>query len=297
MTTLPIDHCIKAGSGGQRVQHSEEIASGDRFAFGRNWRRFLSVVDDERIAIAQRALQGMLETERLDGMRFLDVGCGSGVFSLAAVRLGASVHSFDYDPQSVACTTMLKKRFAADRDWKIEEGSVLDVRYLERLGQFDVVYAWGVLHHTGSMWGALDNVATLVKASGALFIAIYNDQGRISRQWRAIKRLYNKSPRLLRPFVLLPIMLYYEGREAVGRLVRGGNPFEGWLRIIDPRGMHKWYDWVDWIGGYPFEVAKPEEIFDFYRKKGFALNRLRTERGGPGCNEYVFRKRAGLPSN
>jgi 2-polyprenyl-6-hydroxyphenyl methylase/3-demethylubiquinone-9 3-methyltransferase len=185
---------------------------------------------------------------------------------------------------------MLKKRFAADREWVIEEGSVLDATYLHGLGQFDVVYAWGVLHHTGSMWSALENVAPLVKARGALFIAIYNDQGRISRQWRAIKQLYNKSPRIFRPFVLLPIMLYYEGREALGRLVRGRNPLEGWLHIIDPRGMHKWYDWVDWIGGYPFEVAKPEDIFDFYRKRGFTLTRLHTERGAAGCNEYVFRK-------
>src|SRR6476620_8267566 len=170
MTTVRIDPCIESSCGDQRLQHSEEIAAGNRFAFGRNWRRFLSVVDDDRIAIAQKALQGMLETNRLDGLRFLDVGCGSGVFSLAATRLGASVHSFDYDPQSVACATMLKKRFAADREWVIEEGSVLDATYLHGLGQFDVVYAWGVLHHTGSMWSALENVAPLVKARGALFI-------------------------------------------------------------------------------------------------------------------------------
>ena len=287
MATMQIDQCLEASRG---PRHSDEIASGDRFAFGRNWRRFLSVVDDERVAVAQRALQGMLEMDRLDGQRFLDVGCGSGVFSLAAVRLGASVHSFDYDPQSVACATLLKKRFAPDGDWTIEEGSVLDKTYLGRLGRFDVVYAWGVLHHTGSMWKALENVASLVKVPGSLFIAIYNDQGRISRQWRAVKRLYNKAPRPLRPLVLLPIMGYHESREAIGRLLRGGNPLQGWLSIVDPRGMHKWYDWVDWIGGYPFEVAKPEEIFDFYRKQGFALTRLHTERGGPGCNEYVFRK-------
>ena len=287
MATLQIDQCLE---GSRETRHSEEIASGDRFAFGRNWRRFLSVVDDERIAIAQRALQGMLEMDRLDGQRFLDVGCGSGVFSLAASRLGASVHSFDYDPQSVACATLLRKRFAPDGEWTIEEGSVLDKAYLDRLGRFDVVYAWGVLHHTGSMWKALEHVAPLVKTSGKLFIAIYNDQGRISRQWRAVKRLYNKAPRPLRPLVLLPIMAYFESREVAGRLLRGQNPLEGWLGIVDPRGMHKWYDWVDWIGGYPFEVAKPEEIFDFYRKRGFALTRLHTERGGPGCNEYVFQK-------
>ena len=53
------------------------------------------------------------------------------------------MHSFDYDPQSVACTQELKRRyFAEDEQWIIEEGSVLDRNYLSRLGRFDVVYSW-----------------------------------------------------------------------------------------------------------------------------------------------------------
>jgi 2-polyprenyl-6-hydroxyphenyl methylase/3-demethylubiquinone-9 3-methyltransferase len=52
--------------------------------------------------------------------------------------------------------------------------------------------------------------------------------------------------------------------------------------------MSVWYDLVDWVGGYPFEVAKPEEVFDFYRKRGFELSRLKTSGGGLGCNEFVF---------
>jgi 2-polyprenyl-3-methyl-5-hydroxy-6-metoxy-1,4-benzoquinol methylase len=109
----------------------------------------------------------MLKVERLDGKSFLDIGSGSGLFSLAARRLGARVHSFDYDQQSVACTAELRRRyFPSAGDWVVERGSALDRDYLARLGTFDVVYSWGVLHHTGDMWRALENVKPLVAERG-----------------------------------------------------------------------------------------------------------------------------------
>ena len=171
----------------------QEIAAGERFAFGENWRRFLSVLDESRIREAEDSLRHMLQVQDLAGKSFLDIGCGSGVFSLAARRLGARVESFDYDPQSVACASELRRRyFPGDTQWNIAEGSALDTAYLSRLGRFDVVYSWGVLHHTGAMWQALDNAAWLVAPNGKLFIAIYNDQGKISDRWRAVKRTYNQ---------------------------------------------------------------------------------------------------------
>src|SRR2546427_5644386 len=184
-----------------------EIGSGERFEFGKNWSRFLDVLDDERIARAEESLKQMLEVADLDGRSFLDIGSGSGLISLAARRLGARVHSFDYDPQSVACTGELKRRyFLDDGNWVVEEGSVLDQDYLACLGVFDVVYSWGVLHHTGAMWRALENVVPLVKERGQLFISIYNDQGGPSARWRRVKRTYNALPETLRWLVLIPAL-------------------------------------------------------------------------------------------
>lgn len=268
----------------------EEIVSGSRFAFGENWNSFLKLVDEGRIRRAEETLTSMLGAGTLEGRTFLDVGCGSGLFSLAARRLGAKVISFDYDPQSVACTTELRQRyFPNDEDWQVRQGSVLEQDFISGLGTFDVVYSWGVLHHTGAMWEALANVAPLVESNGTLYIAIYNDQGRSSRIWKAVKRAYVRAPNPLKWAVLLPAFVRLWGPTTVKDLLRG-TPFRTWRTYKEERSraMDPWRDVVDWVGGYPFEVAKPEDIFEFYRARGFELRRLTTCAGGIGCNEFVF---------
>jgi 2-polyprenyl-3-methyl-5-hydroxy-6-metoxy-1,4-benzoquinol methylase len=267
-----------------------EIESGSRFAFGENWSRFSTTLDDDRIRLAEQSLRDNLQGESLLGRRFLDVGSGSGLFSLAARRLGAMVHSFDYDPRSVACTAELKRRyFRDDADWKVEQGSVLDQAYLKSLGKWDIVYSWGVLHHTGNMRQALDNVSHLVRDGGKLFIAIYNDPGKASRRWLTIKQAYNRLPARLRWLVLWPAFLRLWGPATMRDLMRR-RPFETWRHYAETnlRGMSPWWDVVDWVGGLPYEAATPDEIFNFYHYRGFVLQRLRTAGGALGNNEFVF---------
>lgn len=262
-----------------------------RFEFGKNWTAFLKTVDEARVASATDSLGQMLGNHRLDGKTFLDIGCGSGLSSLAALRMGASVHSFDYDAQSVACSRELKRRFAGDdARWEIEQGSALDADYLATLGLFDVVYSWGVLHHTGQMNRAIELASQRVADSGRLFIAIYHNQGSASRRWAMIKRTYHRLPPFLQPAWVVAIAAIYEAKFAVARLASGKNPlpFNDWRQKASDRGMSAWYDWVDWIGGWPFEVASPDQIINPMHDRGFCLQKIKTVGNGWGCNEFVF---------
>ena len=273
--------------------HAAETARGDRFEFGKNWSQFLELLDENRIREAEESLKQMLDVDSLEGRSFIDIGSGSGLFSLAARRLGARVHSFDYDPHSVACTAELRKRyFSNDSEWKVEEASVLDQKYLDSLGTFDVVYSWGVLHHTGQMWKALENVHRLVAPGGKLFIALYNDTGSQSSRWKWLKKTYNRLPSVLRvPYTLIVI-----APDEVKSLARSvltlnlGSYFKSWSQYDRRRGMNRWRDIVDWVGGHPYEVSTPDEIFDFYTARGFVLTKLNCGRVGLGCNQFVFRK-------
>jgi 2-polyprenyl-6-hydroxyphenyl methylase/3-demethylubiquinone-9 3-methyltransferase len=270
--------------------HAGQVARHERFEFGRNWRHFLRVIDEPRIRRAEQALVSMLRQPSLANLSFLDIGCGSGLSSLAARRLGARVHSFDFDPDSAWCTEELRRRyFPGDAGWTVERGSVLDDSYMRSLGTFDIVYSWGVLHHTGHMWDAVAAASNAVAPDGKLFLALYNDLGSRSRRWRAIKHTYNALPRALRPWFVALAIAPQEFKNFVRPLVKG-RPFEylrSWTRY-DERGMSRWRDAVDWVGGYPYEVATPEQVFDFCTARGFALTALKCGGVGLGCNEFVF---------
>lgn len=268
--------------------HAADIKKGERFKFGENWANFLRTLNEDRIAVAEQSLRDMLGCQSLQGQSFVDVGCGSGLFSLAARRLGATVFSFDFDPQSAHCARELRARyFPDDSDWTVSEGSALDEDFIKGLGKYDIVYSWGVLHHTGHMWRALDLVTYLLKPGGQLFISIYNDQGRISERWTKVKKIYCSGHvgRILMKIVFVP---YFSVPAFIIDVLKLRNPTKAYRDYYKQRGMSRVHDWYDWLGGYPFEVAKPEEIFDFYRDRKLIMQRMTTCGGGLGCNQFVF---------
>jgi 2-polyprenyl-3-methyl-5-hydroxy-6-metoxy-1,4-benzoquinol methylase len=264
------------------------VASGmisdpvERFGFGANWQRYLRDLTPQRITAAVASVSAL--TGRTDLRRdvFLDAGSGSGLFSLAAHQLGAQVISLDYDAQSVACAAYLRDRFAAGSErWEIRQGSVLDTELLATLPRPTILYSWGVLHHTGHQWPAFERLASRVQPGGLFVVALYNDQGWISSYWTGVKRLSTRS-RFCRATMVAIHAPYLVGLRALVRAVRRRGPLE--------RGMSLWTDTLDWVGGYPFEVAARPEVVARAEALGLTLRTMHSCGRRHGCNEFVFER-------
>lgn len=258
-----------------------------RFWFGKNWKKFLLDLSPEQIEESKKSLASIFG-DSLKNKTFIDVGCGSGLSSLAAMFLGARVHSFDYDEDSVGCCRYLKKRFFQDdKNWIIQQGSVLDETFLMNLGKFDIVYSYGVLHHTGNLHKSLNLITKLVNDKGYLYLTLYNDQGRNSIAWHKIKKFYVNSHLIVRRFLFCIFLFYF----TVPRILLNffkldfSNPFK------KNRGMKLFFDMEDWLGGYPFEVSKPGQIVNIY-KQDYTLEYLNTVAGNHGNNEFLFKKKS-----
>jgi 2-polyprenyl-6-hydroxyphenyl methylase/3-demethylubiquinone-9 3-methyltransferase len=273
---------------------------GNGYDFGSNWRSFIDHhLTDESRQEALQSLPAFLQRDSLEGLTFVDVGCGSGLFSWAALKLGAKrIVSFDVNPNSVACCKQLHADEGEPENWTVLEASILDEEAVRALGEFDVVYSWGVLHHTGRMWDAIENAAALVKPGGLMWIAIYNradgiglySDGRVgsSRFWEREKIFYNRLSK-----VGQRAMDYAAASGMIAAyLLSGRNPVQEIRQHNQNRGMSWLVDIRDWLGGWPYEYASVEEIFSFVRKRfGYTLQNV-ISTNSLRNNEYLFRRPA-----
>ena len=242
-----------------------------------------------------KSLQKFLKMDSLEGKTFLDVGAGTGIYSLAALRLGATATSFDFDDKCVACCEELKKSVPNPEMWTVKHGSILDSDFVKQFPQQDIVYCWGVAHHTGNMWQAIENLFSLVKPNGLLYLAIYNKadglaiypDGRIgsSRFWQKFKRFYSSLPAFIEycidAVVMSLLVLFYLAtlRNPI-KEIRGHRDYFS-------KGMSWRLNIRDWLGGYPYEYASVAEIFTFAHDRGFTLENL-TCNNGLLNNEFLL---------
>jgi|GEM_PF-226915 len=253
----------------------------DRFGFGRNWLNYQTSIDPTRMTLARHDIEQWLGTTSLHGLRVLDIGSGSGLHSYCLHAMGAStLVSFDYDTDSVQATQELHRQAGAPASWRVTQGSVLDATFMASLGRFDLVYSWGVLHHTGRMWQAISSAAERVARDGRFFISIYAKGPNFPADLALKQRYHDASLSKKRRMEFEWITAQY------GQRARHGLKPEGWWTQGCERGMDPYFDLVDWLGGLPYEVATVPELTSRLRTLGIVTRRAR-ECGDGGCHILV----------
>jgi 2-polyprenyl-6-hydroxyphenyl methylase/3-demethylubiquinone-9 3-methyltransferase len=264
-----------------------------RFMFGKNWKSFSEKIDRTRIQKSEIHLQERFEKQNFRGLRFLDIGSGSGMFSLAAINLGASqIEAFDYDRNSVFTTKAVINDWAKpnpDQTIKIYQGDILSDAVNPVINSSDLIYSWGVLHHTGKMEISIKKVLMEMKPGALFVLAIYNDEGAPSKRWTFLKKLY------VRVYILRPILLFWAwyrfwGSWQIRQWLKGESPWHYWNDYAEnSRAMSAWHDLKDWAGGYPFEVATPDVIRGWVQEMDCTLQKEWLV-SGIANNEFLIKK-------
>lgn len=278
------------------MQKDERYDADTHFGFGENWAEYAQHISESKIAKAEAGVFKLVPAGDLRGKSWLDIGCGSGLHSLSALRGGVlSAVCVDFDPNSVNTTRAVLAKHWPQGNYTVFRQNILEDATNPALKgrSFDIVYSWGVLHHTGALWDAVDRAAEFVAPGGLFVIALYKKTP-LCGFWRWEKKLYTALPKAARA----PLDWIYAAAFFMAKLLLGQNPVRYIKEYQEQRGMRFMTDVRDWLGGYPYESATPEEVKEVLVRKGFSLIRSfndAPQRGlglfGSGCAEYVFRKK------
>jgi len=261
------------------------------FAFGENWARYATSVGEAQIQEATVALQRLVG-DSLNGKTFLDIGCGSGIHALAAIRLGASaVLAVDIDADSAATARRMLEMHAPGARWQVREVSVFDLGPAT-VGLFDVVYSWGVLHHTGAMHRALRAAAALVGPGGQFVFALYR-RTPLCWFWKIEKRWYAGASQAAQARA----RSLYVGLFRIVYPIKNRGSFSNYVATYrQSRGMDFYHDVHDWLGGWPYESISPAEADRLMQQLGLRQIRVFLVAGratgllGSGNDEYVYER-------
>jgi SAM-dependent methyltransferase len=259
------------------------------FEFGKNWVSYCTnALSNDRVSVARKEFNELFTGIPLQGKKFLDIGFGQGLSLFFAAESGAEVTGCDKDLECRKALNRTAEFFDGKATFPIVIGSILSSETVGRLrgftdGAFDIVHAWGVLHHTGEMFRAIDNACDLIAANGYFIVAIYNKHWS-SPLWNVMKRIYCQSPKIMQHLLIaafLPVIFFAK------LLITGRNP------LRQQRGMDFYFNSIDWVGGYPYEYASVGEIRSFVERKGFTCVRTIPAEVPTGCNQFIFKKITG----
>ena len=267
------------------------LRDGDsHFAFGKNWASYAALIDETAIEELQKGLLKLVPREGFQGSSFLDIGCGSGLHTLAAARLGVSrIMATDIDPDSIGTTKAVLSSHKMDVPWQAEQISVFDLEPSCQ-GKFDIVYSWGVLHHTGDMWEATKRASALVAPNELFVFALYGATP-MDAFWQIEKRWYSRAS----PFAQRLARGCYIAAYQVAHIRARQGSFRDFIaNYRSSRGMDFYHNVHDWLGGYPYQTALAREVDSQMTALGFKAERVLAQpmtRGlfGSSCNEYVYR--------
>ena len=254
-----------------------------RFDFGKNWLSYLNSINEDSVSRAKDNIKLWIGDEDISDKRIIDIGCGSGIHSYSFIKLGAKeVVSFDFDINSVKATSLLFEKAGNPINWHIFQGSILDEEFINSLGKFDIIYSWGVLHHTGDMWNALINsIRYFSKSNSCFWLALYQGVETYENDLK-IKFKYNSSNFFGKKIIVFKDILNIIKK----RRSKGLNPFT-WNEKRG-RGMDTYHDLIDWLGGYPYEVCTLSDLENFLKQNGgWRLKKFNDEQA---CFVALFNK-------
>jgi 2-polyprenyl-6-hydroxyphenyl methylase/3-demethylubiquinone-9 3-methyltransferase len=259
------------------------------FEFGENWVDYSNLIGTKELIASMEKLDNLIGIENIEGKTVLDIGSGSGIHSLSFLKLGAqNVEAFDYDLNSVRTTSEVILKHWSNMNWSSSFGDILS--YDLNLKRYDLVYSWGVLHHTGDLDLALKNASKLVSENGLFVVALYKKTP-MCGIWKIEKYLYTHSGQKIREVFLQIYKTFFK----LGLAIRGKSYQEHSESYSSKRGMTLENDMIDWLGGYPYESISEKEVIRLLKIQGFDLidskpSTARTGILGSGCSEFVFRR-------
>ena len=125
-----------------------------------------------------------VDFQALRGKQVLEVGCGSGFAVQLFAEAGADVTAVDLTPWAVATTRARVEAFGLQA--KVQEADAERLPFPDE--SFDLVFSWGVIHHTSDMDRALAELVRVCKRAGCVVIMVYHRRSLFFLVYRAFQR-------------------------------------------------------------------------------------------------------------